>query len=501
MERIRIKPAGWLALIFLGIFVIVGLWRKPGGHKLKLGRPLRVGIEVWPGYAAGIYANGGFDPNEKSLFYKDCGLLVDFDILRADDASRDAAFTPRTPDGKPNPKSFDVIWSTIDFAAYELPRLRKKDPSINPKVFLQLDWSRGADAIVVDEQIQRLAALKGKTVSLDSHGPSVWLLASALNTQGLTTADVTLDDTKDPQKAEEKFIAGKVNAAVLWEPYITSALARRPKSHRLLSTMSAANLIADVLVARQDFIEEDRRRGDGKPDSCCVLEDFCKCWLKAVQDITQRPDIAVQPLMQGYETGLKAEHTGANSPFKTKNETRDMLDRVALAGPAENAELFGLIRKKEHPLFDIIFTKALKLMSDDSTFDPEDAKDTSIVESLLSPRPRAIRCQGTENRLRVISTDFPLDGGGGILDDQLNSLADTAQTYSHACISLEGPRAVKIKSSLIQNYNLGAERFVIKSGARRDLGSIYVLADTELEDSAPRARHGDDDKELRRAQR
>src|SRR5262245_2842626 len=37
----------------------------------RLGRPVRVAIVLWGGYAAGIMANGGLAPNKDSVFSKD----------------------------------------------------------------------------------------------------------------------------------------------------------------------------------------------------------------------------------------------------------------------------------------------------------------------------------------------------------------------------------------------------------------------------------------------
>lgn len=483
MERIRIKPAGWLVLIFAISVPTLWVLERSFGAKPRV---LRVGIEVWPGYAAGIYANNGFDATTKSLFYRDCNLEVQFGILSDADTSRDEAFTPLTPDGKPNPRSFDVMWSTIDFAAYELPRLRAKHPSIDARVFLQLDWSRGGDAIVVDKSIQNIAQLEGKTVSLAWNGPSGWLLASALYMDRRPTRDfVKLDDTQDPKKALKKFIERKVDAAVLWEPYVTAAQERQ-NSHVLLSTRSAANLIADLLVARKDFIDRNKD----------VLTDFCRCWLKAVEDVMEVPGIAVKPLMAGYNAGLRAVHTESDSPFRNPETTKQMLTQVALAGEAENAELFGLSRnhkQDEHSLFYIIFKKARELMGANQSFQPGDATDLSILDSLLSPKPQPVTCQGTENRQRVISREFLLPAASPTPEkDPLHDLADAAQTFSHACIALAGPHAAANRSRLIQDFNLNETRFLVSTDRSADRGTVYVLPDTGQEKNALQTHSGDD---------
>jgi len=53
----------------------------PSSCKGLLGRPLRVGVVTWPGYAGGIVANNGFKPNEDSIFYKQHNLCVELLLM------------------------------------------------------------------------------------------------------------------------------------------------------------------------------------------------------------------------------------------------------------------------------------------------------------------------------------------------------------------------------------------------------------------------------------
>ena len=466
MRYPHIKPAGWLALVFLASFLMLWTINNPKEPKSKLGRPLRVGVAVWPGYAGGIYANSGFKATKESIFWSDCNhLLVEFAVMGNGKQDREIAFTPFTP-GKPNGKQFDVVWSTVDYSAEELPRLRRQ--GIEARVFLQVDWSRGGDAIIADSKIESIRDLKGKIVALDWHGPSGWLLASTLKTAGLTKNDVIIRDTQDPKKAGRNFEEDdKVAAAVLWEPYITEMLDNQRRSCKvLLSTSSAANLIADVLVARKDFIDQHRE----------VLEDFCRCWLKGAHDINQNPARAVKPLLAGFKSIPE-------SPFTGEGNTRRMLNLIAAAGQAENAEMFGLLRANKHPLFDSIFTQARDLMSDDRVFRPDDAKDTSILEKLISPRPQPVDCKNTENIKPVLAQEIALDLAAGNntpagRQARLDELATTALTYSQACISLEGPQAREAKLYLADHYKFDETRFVTKPNGNR--GLVYVLPDAEV---------------------
>src|SRR5687768_16988269 len=79
-----------------------------GGDQGILGRPLRVGIVTWPGYAGGIVANNGFAPNRESIYWNGHKLLVEF-LLMEDVDVRATAFARGGPDG------VDIVWSTVDF--------------------------------------------------------------------------------------------------------------------------------------------------------------------------------------------------------------------------------------------------------------------------------------------------------------------------------------------------------------------------------------------------
>jgi len=75
-----------------------------------LGRPLRVGIVTWPGYAGGIVANNGFKPNQDSIYFRQHNLCVEF-MLMEDVEARKKAFAQGGKDG------VDIVWSTVDFWA------------------------------------------------------------------------------------------------------------------------------------------------------------------------------------------------------------------------------------------------------------------------------------------------------------------------------------------------------------------------------------------------
>src|ERR1700722_311000 len=156
-----------------------------------MGRPRQVGIASWPGYAGGLVANMGLDFNRDCIFWngghssRDAGdgkgLLVKFHLY--DEPS--AGFNQLLLGGDRG--GLDVMWTTIDSWAYELPTLSRR--GLKARAIMQVDWSRGGDAIVVAEDIHSVEQLKSQDVSFPDSGPSRWLLESALSLSGLDPAD------------------------------------------------------------------------------------------------------------------------------------------------------------------------------------------------------------------------------------------------------------------------------------------------------------------------
>jgi NitT/TauT family transport system substrate-binding protein len=144
-----------------------------------LGRPLRVGVVTWPGYAGGIVANNGFKPNKDSIYYKKHNLCVQFMLMEDVDA-RSKAFARGGKDG------VDIVWSTVDFWANELPGFLKS--GVKARAVMQVDWSRGGDAIVADNSIKRIEDLYQKKISLALFTPSHWLLEYNIQNSSLDEA-------------------------------------------------------------------------------------------------------------------------------------------------------------------------------------------------------------------------------------------------------------------------------------------------------------------------
>ncbi|MFH0820794.1 MAG: ABC transporter substrate-binding protein, partial [Candidatus Peregrinibacteria bacterium] len=343
-----------LGVVFYKTFKTTGVLSE-----VDLDRPLIVGVVSWPGYAGGIVANGGFQENADSIFTKKYGLPVKFVLIEDIDA-RGKAFA------KGGPAGVDVVWSTVDFWANELPNF--VSGGINGKAFLQVDWSRGGDAIVADDSIKTVEDLKGKKIALVQFTPSHWLLESVLSESALTEMDKQnirndLVFTQDVPSARATFVAGEVDAAVVWEPDVKQAL-KKEHSHILISSKEKPDIISDIMVAKQEFINDHPK----------AIEAFVRGWFDGVEEAKNHPELAARYLMENEpmfaDLGLEA--------------TKDSLSWVYWPNLEDNARMFGLSGSAS--VFDDLYTHAgdiwVELKVIDNTIPAALAKDDSILRAI-----------------------------------------------------------------------------------------------------------------------
>lgn len=297
------------------------------GTSGRLSRPLVVAINTWAGHAPGIVFNGGLDVTAGGGYSKRFGMDVKF-VLIEDPAAKLAAF--RKGD-------VDVMWNTVDNWAREASILAEQNS--RARAILMQDWSRGGDGIVSLSSIKSIEDLKGRRVACTQFTPSHFLLLYLLSQSGLSPEDrgaleKSIIFTQDAPAAAAMFKAAQVDAAVTWEPDLSSAVtARGDDAHILVSTSDASNIIADALVARQDLIDQ-------APET---LRDFVHGWFEGIEMIKTDP---------------AASYAVVGKALKLDSDTvSGMLSGLKLTPYADNAQFFGLTGGKAHyeTLFDTAF--------------------------------------------------------------------------------------------------------------------------------------------------
>ncbi len=120
-------------------------------------------------------------------------------------------------------------------------------------IVLLLDQSNSADAMIAGPSVSSVADLKGKQVAYEEGTTSDILLRYALSQNGMTINDIV----KVPTPAAEAGIAlasKKVDAAVTYEPYLTSIMAQDSSIKEIYKAEALPGLIGDVFVVRNDYL-------------------------------------------------------------------------------------------------------------------------------------------------------------------------------------------------------------------------------------------------------
>ncbi|WP_344139638.1 ABC transporter substrate-binding protein [Luedemannella flava] len=125
-------------------------------------------------------------------------------------------------------------------------------------IVLVNDNSTGNDKIIARSGIGSVADLKGKRVAVEQGTVDHYLLLLALAEAGLTAKDITLMPMAT-DKAAEAFAAGQVDAAGVFAPFTTTALARRG-SRAIATSAEFPGAIPDHLAVRSELVT--RRAGD-----------------------------------------------------------------------------------------------------------------------------------------------------------------------------------------------------------------------------------------------
>jgi NitT/TauT family transport system substrate-binding protein len=237
-------------------------------------------------------------------FFKDEGLEVEISFIESD--------TPQDGLNLLTTKQIDGRFATRDEAAQYW---KSETPYA---AILAADVSSGGDGVLVrnDRDVASIEDLKGKTVALWRNTPAHFLLSYLLQKSGISEEELTVVDMS-AEDAAAAVVAGDVDAAVTWNPYLAKA-AEHPSVETLITSKDTPGLIADVLVMRKDTLTSD----------VGTCQGLVRAWNNAVEYQRVNPDEGAAIMAKGLDYG-------------TAEDVRADLAGVALQGREENAKFFG----------------------------------------------------------------------------------------------------------------------------------------------------------------
>lgn len=193
------------------------------------------------------------------------------------------------------------------------------------KVALIFDESTGGDGIIASADIKTVEDLKGKKVGIDKASTEYFFLNAILKDHNMSMDDLIISDM-DASSAGTSFISGELDAAVVWEPWLTNA-SQREGGHVLVSSKEYPRIIMDSLTVSKTFFEEN-------PE--CV-EALKNAWCDAIDYYKENPEESIEIMARGLDL--------------TVEDMEGMLPGVTFMGRKENEAFFD--KSAENNIYDV----------------------------------------------------------------------------------------------------------------------------------------------------
>jgi len=236
---------------------------QAGAQDVKVG----IGISGWTGFApltlanqAGIFKKNGLDVTIKKIPQKDRHLAIASGDIQC------AATTVETW----------ISWNANGVAT---------------KQIFQLDKSYGADGMATRNDVASIKDLKGKTVAASAPGTAPYFtLAWMLKKNGLSVKDVTVVNL-EPAAAAQAFVAGQNDAAMTYEPYLSTVRAA-PDKGKIIATTLDYPMIMDTFGCTPKFLADNPKATQALADSyfeavALIEKDQAKSYESMGSDVKQ----------------------------------------------------------------------------------------------------------------------------------------------------------------------------------------------------------------------
>lgn len=253
-----------------------------------------IGQSSWIGFAPLYLA-------EQKGFFKDHGADVSIQLFESKTDSKSALVAKR----------IQGMSTTID------THVLNKASGMDISVVLALDTSAGGDGLIAKSDLKDIKSLAGHTVALDTTGgASFFWFQYLLQKEGMTLDDVQAVNMSSGD-AGAAFIAGEVDAAVTWEPWLSKAKETEGDSV-MIDSSATPGVILDALAMDNDFMKS-------YPGT---IKAIVSGWYDALDYIKSNPEDAYK---------IMAEYTGNDSGDSLKAAMESELE---LYDEAKNTSYF-----------------------------------------------------------------------------------------------------------------------------------------------------------------
>jgi NitT/TauT family transport system substrate-binding protein len=298
----------------------------------------RIGLGPWIGFGPLYLA-------QEKGFFQEVGIKPELTVITGL-AERNSALKS----GK-----IDALAAPVDYFVLSAGN------RLETKTVMAIDESVGGDGIVAKKSIKSFQDLKGKKVAFQRGLPGEFFLRTLLEKNGMSLEDFQAVDMETAQ-AGAAFIAGQVDAAVVWEPWLTKA-SEQGNGYVLASTKEYPNLIVDCLAFNNQVVEQS-------PED---VQKIVNVVLKAIAYWEKNPEEANKIMAPFFEVDA-AKYAQILSGARFTNLTR-------------NREYFGT-KDKPGPIFEVAKQASdiwLKANVIQASVSPESIISTEFIDSASMP--------------------------------------------------------------------------------------------------------------------
>jgi NitT/TauT family transport system substrate-binding protein len=287
----------------------------PGPVQIK-DNVVPIEISEYAGYAGLIAANGGLDPTESSVFFKNSGFKLKITISEDENWS------------ELNEGKIAASVTTADVLAVYGRQLHAVAPA-------QIGFSRGADGLVVRSDIKRINQLKGRTIATAQFTEVDFFIRYLAQEAGLAINTLgSLDATPHPDRVnlvytEDGFGAGdlflsdiksgknRLAGCVTWEPKVSEVVSGSGGQAHVLTTNRNLLIVADVLIVHRGFAEQQPK----------IVEGLVQGLLEGNRMVRDRPEAYLDTVGRAFKW--------------SRDKAREELQRVHLSNLPENLAFFS----------------------------------------------------------------------------------------------------------------------------------------------------------------
>ncbi len=427
-----------------------------------------IAVNTYCGFEPIVYANGGLEGTKDSYLYKKYGLRFKIMIMDDFDAARAGL-----KDG-----SIDIEYCTLDALPTEMS---SSGTMSDMRYFMLLNFSAGADAIVADGSINNIADLKGKKIAYAEGTASHTLLMNALETNSMTMNDIIPVKVGSGIEAAQAFKSRAVSAACVWAPDDEDCIAGVKGAKVLTSTAVASSLVSDGLIARKEWLE------DNKELAAKIVEAI----LWANSEIKYNPkafDEGAEIFAKSFETDKEFALASAEKiNYATLEDEKNWFGLDATYSGMTGERIYTKmsrsysdigLAKSVMPWSKVAYTDIIEMVIANNSLDNKQSATGTAEKAFTAPTKNMETKAALSNKkvtINFATNSYALDNEARATIDK--EFVDIAMQFSNARIRVEGntdntgnynsnvslskARAQAVVDYLVSEYKMDKNRFIV----------------------------------------